>query len=335
MIAGIGANNMTDYGIIDLKEYINQYNRFLVIGHIDPDGDCISSQLSLTYGLRRIQKKVIPAIDSTRPAVYERFQPISQINFSSDIDIDDFDAIITVDSSTPDRMGKYQKFIGKKPNFVIDHHVTNLKWGDFNWLDVEASSAAEMVYRLLKDIGIEYDPILATVNLLGIQTDTGFFKYTNTGWRVMEIAAELIKKGADASYNASMVLENNRVEEFYLLAEMAKKIQLTLDGTLIYSYISKEMLDNTGCTYEDAAGLIGELRSIKDVETAILFTQMDREEIKVSFRSKKWFDCAKIAIEYGGGGHQRASGCTLYKTMEEAIREVVEVTYCQMKREKQ
>ena len=326
---------MTDDGMIGLKQYINQYDRFLVVGHIDPDGDCISSLLSLAYGLRRIQKKVIPAIDSPRPAIFERFQPISQIHFSSDIDLDDFDAIITVDSSTADRMGKYERFIGKKQNFVIDHHVTNLKWGDLNWLDVEASSAAEMIYRFLKDLGIEYDPVLATVNLLGIQTDTGFFKYSNTSWYVMEIAAELIKKGADTSYNASMVLENNRVEEIYLLAEMAKKIQLTLDGTLIYSYITLEMLDKTGCTYEDAAGLIGELRSIKGVETAILFTQMGQEEIKVSFRSKKWFDCAKLAIDYGGGGHQRASGCTLYQTMEEAIQQVVETASCQMKREKQ
>jgi phosphoesterase RecJ-like protein len=183
-----------------------------------------------------------------------------------------------------------------------------------------------MVYRFLKELGIEYDPVLATINMLGIQTDTGFFKYTNTGWRVMEIASELIKQGANAPFNASMVLENNRVQEFYLLSEMAKKIKITLDGTLIYSFITLDMLEKTGCTYEDAAGLIGELRSIKGVETAILFTEMDKEEIKVSFRSKKWFDVADIAIEYGGGGHQRASGCTIYQTMDQTIDEVVNNT---------
>ncbi|MEA1885157.1 MAG: bifunctional oligoribonuclease/PAP phosphatase NrnA [Thermotogota bacterium] len=317
---------MTETGINGLKEYINTHNRFLIIGHIDPDGDCISSVLSLTYGLRRIQKNVLSAIDSQCPAIYEVFQPVSQIAFEKDISSEDFDAIITVDSSSPDRMGKYQGLMNKKPNFVIDHHVTNDLWGDYNWLDVEASSAAEMVYRFLKGLGIEYDPILATINLLGIQTDTGFFKYTNTGWRVMEIAAELIKQGANAPYNASMVLENNRVQEFYLLSEMAKKIKTTLDGTLIYSFITLDMLEKTGCTSEDAAGLIGELKSIKGVETAILFTEMDKEEIKVSFRSKKWFDVATIAIEYGGGGHQRASGCTVHQTMDQTINEVMNNT---------
>src|SRR6056297_1283093 len=227
-------------------------------------------------------------------------------------------------------MGKYQKLMDRKPNFVIDHHVTNELWGNYNWLDVEASSAAEMVYRFLKELGIEYDPILATINLLGIQTDTGFFKYTNTGWPVMEIAAELIKKGAKAPYNASMVLENNRVEEFYLLSEMSKKIEMVLDGALIYSFITMEMLERTGCTHDDAAGLIGELRSIKGVETVVLFTEMKKEEIKVSFRSKKWFDVATIAIEYGGGGHQRASGCTLYHSMEKSIEEIVQKTIKQM-----
>jgi phosphoesterase RecJ-like protein len=317
---------MTETGINGLKEYINTHNRFLIIGHIEPDGDCISSVLSLSYGLRRIQKKVISAIDSQCPAIYEEFQPVSQIAFEEDISDEDFDAIITLDSSSPDRMGKYQGLMDKKPNFVIDHHVTNKLWGNYNWLDLEASSTAEMVYRFLKELGIEYDPVLATINMLGIQTDTGFFKYTNTGWRVMEIASELIKQGANAPFNASMVLENNRVQEFYLLSEMAKKIKITLDGTLIYSFITLDMLEKTGCTYEDAAGLIGELRSIKGVETAILFTEMDKEEIKVSFRSKKWFDVADIAIEYGGGGHQRASGCTIYQTMDQTIDEVVNNT---------
>ncbi|MFW6263844.1 MAG: DHH family phosphoesterase [Thermotogota bacterium] len=324
---------MAQTGLNGLKEYINAHDRFLIIGHIDPDGDCISSVLSLTYGLRRIKKKVIPAIDSKCPAVYDEFQPISQINFSTDIRAEDFEAIITVDSSSPDRMGKYRELTEKKPNFVIDHHVTNNLWGDDNWLDVEASSAAEMIYQFLKELGIDFDPILATINLLGIQT--GFFKYTNTGYRVMEITAELIKKGANASFNASMVLENNRIEEFFLLSAMAKKIKMTLNGTLIYSFITLEMLEDANCTYEDAAGLIGELRSIKGVETAILFTEMKEGEIKVSFRSKKWFDVAAIAIEYGGGGHQRASGCTIYQSMEQTIDEVVEKTTKRMEETKQ
>jgi len=321
---------MAETGLKKLKEYIDTYDRFVIIGHIDPDGDCISSILSLTYGLRRLKKFVIPAIDSKCPAVYEGFQPASQIFFSTDINLEDFDAIITVDSSSPDRMGKYLALAGEKPNFVIDHHVTNDKWGDLTWLDVEASSAAEMVYRFLENMGIDFDPILATINLLGIQTDTGFFKYTNTGWQVMEISAELIKRGANAPFNASLILENNRVEEFYLLSEMSKKIVLTLEGKLIYSYITLNMLEKTGCTYEDATGLIGELRSIKNVETAILFTEMKEEEIKVSFRSKKWFDVATIAREYGGGGHQRASGCTLYQTIEKSIEEIVQKTIKQM-----
>src|SRR6056297_1815682 len=152
---------MAETGLNDLKEYINTHQRFLIIGHIDPDGDCISSVLTLTYGLRRMEKQVIPAIDSPCPAVYESFQPVSQIAFNEDINPEDFDAVITVDSSSPDRMGKYQGLIGKKKNFVIDHHVTNNLWGDYNWLDVEASSAAEMVYRFLRESEIEYDPILA------------------------------------------------------------------------------------------------------------------------------------------------------------------------------
>ncbi len=319
-------------GIRQLKEYVNQFNNFLIVGHIDPDGDCISSVLSMTFGLRRLGKTVIAAIDSPCPTIFESYPPVSQISFLLDVEEHQFDGIIIVDSSSSDRMGKYETFLGRKPTFVIDHHITNNQWADHNWVDPSASSAAEMIYQFLSELDIEFEPVLATINLLGIQTDTGFFKYTNTGYEVMERAAKLIKNGAKASFNASMITENNRVEEFHLLADMAKNIRLKNEGKLIYSHITKEMIERNNCSYEDSTGLIGQLRSIKGVETAILFTEMEPEEIKVSFRSKKWFDVAKIALEYSGGGHQRASGCTIYKNMEQAVNEVINKTSIEMKK---
>jgi phosphoesterase RecJ-like protein len=221
-------------------------------------------------------------------------------------------------------MGKYETLRPLKPTLVIDHHATNDDWGDINCVDITAAAATQIIYWFLKELDVAFDPVLATISLLGIQTDTGFFKYTNTTGQVMKDAGELVEAGAEPYFNASMVTENNKVEEFYILSDMADHIKIELDGKLIYSYVSLEDMMKNNCTPEETAGLIGELRSIKGVETAILFTEVKEKEVKVSFRSKKWFDVAKIAIELHGGGHQRASGCSIYDTLDNAIDIVVE-----------
>ncbi len=308
----------------EFKNFIESYERFLIIGHIDPDGDCISSILSLVYGLRRMEKEVIAAIDSKCPGMFEEFEPVKQIDFLRDVEEEEIDAIIVVDSSSIDRMGKYETLRPLKPTLVIDHHATNDDWGDINCVDITAAAATQIIYWFLKELDVAFDPVLATISLLGIQTDTGFFKYTNTTGQVMKDAGELVEAGAEPYFNASMVTENNKVEEFYILSDMADHIKIELDGKLIYSYVSLEDMMKNNCTPEETAGLIGELRSIKGVETAILFTEVKEKEVKVSFRSKKWFDVAKIAIELHGGGHQRASGCSIYDTLDNAIDIVVE-----------
>lgn len=305
------------------KDFIEAHESFLIVGHIDPDGDCISSILSLVYGLRRLGREVIAAVDSKCPGIFEEFFPVGQIGFERDIAEEDMEAIIIVDSSSIDRMGKYERLRSLKPTLVIDHHATNNNWGDYNCVDVSAAAATQIIFWFLKELGVEYDPVLATISLLGIQTDTGFFKYTNTTSQVMRDAGELVEAGAEPYFNASMVTENNKVEEFYILSDMADHIQLAIDGKLIYSYVSLEDMKKNHCTPEETTGLIGELRSIKGVETAILFTEVDEKEVKVSFRSKNWFDVAKIADELHGGGHQRASGCSVYDTLDNAIELVV------------
>jgi len=315
---------MESCSILEAHEFINQNSRFLIVGHVDPDGDCISSLLTLSYGLRRINKEAIPVVDSKRPGFLKDFPPAGTIGYSEEVDTADYDAIITVDLSSIDRMGMYEEETKSKKTLVIDHHATNTFFGDLNLVDTSAAAAVQIIYKILNETGITFDTVLSTVTLLGIQTDTGFFKYTNTTGEVFRIAGELVEKGAEPYFNASMVLENNRVEEFYLLSEMTGNIVKERDGELIYSSINKEMFEKTDCTYEDSTGMISELRSIRGVETAVLFTEVQKEEIKVSFRSKRWFDVAGIALEFGGGGHARASGCTIKnEPLETVIKKVI------------
>ncbi len=322
-----------NYNIKDAAEFLTGHDDFLIIGHIDPDGDCISSMLTMSLGLRRIGKKAIMAVDSNITDLYKSIPLVMEIKESENIELSDFDTLIVVDSSSPDRMGKYESFIGKKPSLVIDHHATNTFFGDNNWVDETYGAAAQMVYELLSNhLRIDYDPVLATVNLLGIQTDTGFFKYSNTDERLLRNAADLVGKGANLYENASMILENNDISEFLLMGKMFENITLLLGGKLACSKVTMKMLEECGCTEDSAHGLIGYLRSIKGVETAILFIESPKELIKVSFRSKKWFDVSKVAFNFGGGGHVRASGCGKKGNLGDVMEEIINFTEEEMKK---
>jgi len=319
----------------EAAEFILNNDNYLITCHIEPDGDCLSSAISLGTALRRLGKKVKMTVDSVIPDIYKKIPMICEITERVDFTEDDFDNLIVVDSSSPDRMGKYEKFLGKKTSVVIDHHATNTEFGDYNWVDSSYAAAAQMVYELLVYFKIEFDPVLATLNLLGIQTDTGFFKYSNTDERLLRTAADLVGFGAKIYDNSSLILENNSIQEYKLMAMMIDNIEFRLDGELAFSRVTVDMIKKCGCSENDGHGLISNLRSISGVETAILLTESEDDLIKVSFRSKKWFDVAKVAFKFGGGGHVRASGCGIKGNIDEITDRIVNYTVEEMKNSKE
>ncbi|MDK2949971.1 MAG: bifunctional oligoribonuclease and phosphatase NrnA [Thermotoga sp.] len=306
----------------EIVDAISQYNRILVVGHIMPDGDCVSSVLSLTLGLERIGKEVRAAIDYRVPYVFENFPHIERIEQNVDFEPE---LVIVVDASSPDRIGRFQDLLKEVPSAVIDHHSTNVLFGKWNWVDPSFAATAQMVFRLNRKLGVEYDPVLATLNYLGIATDTGFFRHSNTDARVFEDAYELVKIGADAHFVAKEILENKRFEQFKLFAEVLERLQLLENGRIAYSYIDYDTYLRHNCTDEDSAGFVGELRSIRGVEVAVLFMEFPKGKIHVSMRSKDWFNVNEVAFELGGGGHPRAAGVTFEgEKLENVISRVID-----------
>ncbi|MCD6552116.1 bifunctional oligoribonuclease/PAP phosphatase NrnA [Thermotoga sp.] len=307
----------------EIVDAISWYNRILVVGHIMPDGDCVSSVLSLTLGLEKIGKEAKAVIDYKIPYVFENFPHIERIEQSTDFEPD---FVMVVDASSPDRIGKFQSLLKEIPSAVIDHHSTNVFFGRWNWVDPTFAATAQMIFRLNKELGVEYDSVLATLNYLGIATDTGFFRHSNTDARVFEDAYELVKMGADAHFVAKEILENKRFEQFKLFAEVLERLQLLENGKIAYSYIDYDTYLRHNCTDEDSSGFVGELRSIKGVEVAVLFMEFPRGKIHVSMRSKDWFNVNEVAFELGGGGHPRAAGVTFEEEkIENIIPKVVDL----------
>lgn len=309
---------------LNIVAELSSANKILVVGHIMPDGDDISSVLSATFGLRKLGKEVLAGIDWKIPWYFYEFAEVSEImNFDKIKEIDfNPEVVLIVDASSPDRVGRFQEFFDGRKVFVIDHHGTNTLFGTYNWVDTKFGSTAQMVLRINTELGVPYDEKLATLNLMGIATDTGFFRYTNADEIVFSDATKLVSLGGKM-YLVSRIFENKRIEQFKLLSTMIEHMKMELDGKLVYSYLSKSDYEKNNCTEDDSGGFVGELRSIQGIELAIFLSEYENGEVHVSFRSRDWFDCSRLAVLLGGGGHPRAAGCTLKGNLEAIIEEVI------------
>ncbi len=325
--------------LLAVIETIQANNSILVIGHIDPDGDDISSMLGLTLGLRRMGKKAIAVVDSPIPEIFRPLLLTDQIldwdGFCRLHTPKDFECLVVVDASSRDRIGQFERLLGSMPSVVVDHHATNTNFGDVNWVDPSAAATAQMVLWIFQRMELGLDPVLSSLLLLGIQTDSGFFKYSNTDARLLEDAARLARFGADPSFNANLVLENQRPEYFALLARMINNMHMDPDLGIVFSFLRREEVREYGNGYSDTSGFVGALRSLKGMEAALFFSEEEDRKIKTHMRSKDWFDIATVALHFGGGGHPKAAGCTLLMEMDEAIDSVLTYTKEQMEIQKQ
>ena len=311
-------------GLDAVIERLKAAQRVLVIGHIKPDGDDISSVVTLVLILRRLGKVAEGCIAGTIPWFYKDLADVSLIKGVHDLRDFQFDTAVIVDASELSRIGDAVELLnGRQPDITIDHHQTNVGFGEIDFYDSAYAAAAVIIYEIGKEL-VDYDAQLAEINLLGIATDTGFFKYSNTDYKVFSYAAELVKHGASIQRISSAFLEHRTLNEVKLLYEMFDKLRIEEDGKLAWSYVSAEMLRHTGCTEDDAGGLVGEIRAMYGVEIAVLFIEWPEGDVHISFRSKNYADVSVVALEFGGGGHVRAAGCSCKDVdLEEMINKVI------------
>ncbi len=310
----------------DVVKKLENAKKVLVIGHIKPDGDCISSVATLVLILRKLGKTAEGCVDDEIPWFYKEIAGASEIKRVDQLRDYDYDTSVTVDASEISRIGNSVELLdGKKPDITLDHHKTNVGFGEIDFYDSDYAATAVIVYEIGKKFGIEYDSKLAEINLLGIATDTGFFKYSNADSKVFRYASELIDSGAIIQHISSAVLEHRTINELKLFSEVVDTLKVEENGKLAWAYVSAEMLKRHNCTDEDVNGFVSEVRSIYGVEVAIFFIEWPERQISISFRSKNYVDVSKIAVAFGGGGHARASGCSIKDVdLEEMIKRVID-----------
>jgi len=305
-------------------EAIKKYNSFLITAHVNLEGDSLGSQLAMKRLIEAMGKRAF-ILDSDKVPEHYEFLPGADEVLNDVEKKRDFDAAIVLDCPTLKRTGRVKDIIyKKKPIINIDHHISNEMFGDANWVDARASSAGEMVYKLFKETGKKITKETALSLYIAILTDTGSFNYDNTSSVTHEIAGELLGYGLEPASVSERVYERRSVEDIKLLGLVLSTIKVNKTGEIAYLEATCDMLKKTGADMAKSEGFINFARSIDNVKVAVLFKEDPKEKgkISISFRSKGEADVNSIASFFGGGGHVKASGCTIEGKLED-VRKVV------------
>lgn len=315
-----------------IAKVIGENKSFFITSHIRPDGDSIGSQLALKRILERLGKEVIIVNHDSVPKIYD-FLPGSESIRQESPKNKECDVTIVLDSPDFSRLESTAEAIKKVKVIVnIDHHLGNKKFGKYNYVDTKASAVGEQIYELTRIMGFEIDREIALCLYVGIMTDTGSFRQSNTTSRTHKIVAHLMKIGdLKPAQITHQVYETQLPSAIKLLSITLNTLERSEDGRIAWMTITDKMFKETATTKAEAENFINYVRSVKGNEIAILFTEMARDEIKVSFRSKDRIDVNKIARILGGGGHLRASACTIKGDMEKVKKRVLAEVEKQLK----
>ena len=301
-----------------LEELISAAETVAVLGHTNPDGDCIGNCLAV-YNYIREQD---PAKDVT---VYLEPGP-QKLSYLKNIDAIrhevpeglKVDLCICLDCSARDMLKKFEPILDAAAYSVcLDHHVTNPGYAKENIIDAGASSACEVLYGQLDDGKISRD--VAECLYTGIVTDSGVFKYDNTSAKTMEIAGRLMEKGIEFG----RIIDGAFYRRTYLQTQIMGRALLEsisfLGGKAVFSVVRRKDMEFYGVEKSDLDGIVEQLRLIDGVETAIFLSECETGEFKVSLRAKEYVDVSRIARYFGGGGHKKAAGCTMSGSVHDVI----------------
>ncbi len=290
-------------------EIIKKNKRFLITGHIRPDGDSLGSEMALYHFLRDMGKQAVVYNRDRTPANY-LFLPGTDSIVHLLPPIDNFDAVFILDCGDLQRVGEEGQRLRQARTLVnIDHHLTEGEFAPVTINDPTASSTGELLWRLFQEIATDLSADAANCLYAAILTDTGGFRYANTKRETMLAAAELIGKGANPQWLAENIYENNDRVKLLLLRQVLETLDIETDCRIGSLEVRRQARQELGAGYEHAEGLVDLPRTIRGVEISVLFTEMPEDLIKVSLRSKDGINIEPVARQFGGGGHMNAASC--------------------------
>lgn len=304
----------------------------LCVSHVAPDGDAIGSLLGMGWILRGLGKTPVLALQDAVPVEHRVLPGAGDIitagsaHFETAVRRQRFDLIVCLDASSPDRMGTTHNppFHEQATLAVIDHHITNTRFGHINWVETGCAATCQMLVYLADALGVPLEGELAECLLTGMVTDTLGFRTSNTTSRVLDAAVCLMQGGADLATITQRTVNRRPFSVIKLWGQVLPDVQLE-DG-VIWTSVTLADLERTGSD-ESEISLSSFLVTADEADISAVFTEKldgnGTPAVECSFRAKPGFDVSQVAFALGGGGHPAASGCTVPGPLQDAIASVV------------
>lgn len=304
---------------------IRSASRIGIVGHVGPDGDALGSMLGLAHAARGAGKETVCSFGEPfvvpRELQFLDLEPlVPPADFPADLDI-----AIACDTASPDRLGSVGPAVTAADTvIVLDHHVSNGGFGDIAVVDPAAAATAQLAFYLIRELGWEITPVVATALYVGLLTDTGQFQYSMTSQEVHRVAGELLSAGAQSDDVAQKIYGERPFGYLSVAAAVLARATLIGDKRFVWSVLHAADLAAAGVTYEDTDGLIDLIRLPVEADVACLLKRLDDDTTKGSLRSRGRVDVSAVAALFGGGGHHNASGFTTSQPPDEVIAAIVE-----------
>ncbi len=313
----------------DLLDALSRVHCPFIVAHVTPDADAVGAMLGLAAAFR--EHGVAPVVGLPGASLPAKLQFMAGLVPETSIVPEwkadsKYDAAIVLDTASEKRVNIHPPidFNGSLPVFNIDHHLTNTDFGRFNWVDPQAGSTCELIARLLEELGWRPTPAAASLLYAGIYGDTAGFSLPSTTAEAMEIAADLIRCGADVGYIGEQLCRSQDRGDFELLRRVYDNTRLVAEGRIAYSSLTHREITEAGCTADDIDDQVSIPRALKGIRLAFLFSEGEPGVIRVNLRGEGRVSVLEVARRFGGGGHAQSAGIRFHgKAMDDAIAEVL------------
>ncbi len=310
-----------------ILSFIRKHDNFLCSGHVRSDGDALGAQLALNSVLRKMGRRSHVVCDHGALPEY-RFLPGSE-NVGADPSAlrKSYGGVFTCDSGSWRRLERISAALPREKIAIvnIDHHASNERFGDINWVDPTYSSTGEMILDLAKGAKVKLDRSIATNVYTAIVTDTGSFRFSNTTVATHRNAAECLANGVRPADITKLLYRQKTLPQLKYSSIVAREMKMTGDGQVAWVALTPAMSREARFVPADTQEFMDTMMSLKTVRACILFRAGDGI-VKVSWRTSPGIDGIALASPFGGGGHPRASGASVPGTLPQVEKKIVKLT---------
>ena len=299
---------------LEIINVIKNAKNIVIAGHISPDADSIGACFAMAHALKNMGKQVWVIMDKYS----DKYKILPGWDFVTQSDIDP-DLFISVDCGDEARLGSAIPLFKSTKSLVIDHHI-NTGFGDYNYIDTNASSTCEMLFQVISDL-TDITKDIAVCLYSGILTDTGGFRFKATSPKTMEVVSQLLHFDFDFNMIYEKLMFEQTLHQFHGFLSILNDYVYDKELDFVYVTATKEKMSGLGITRNDLDGIINFFNRIKEMKVAAFAYETDEGNTKVSLRSHS-FDVNSIASFFGGGGHKLASGCEFDLTPDKAIEKI-------------